>query len=204
MTPRGRQEGDGVTHDPRPFRVLFVCTANMCRSPLAEHLFAEEVERRDGSGHSWAVASAGTHVTAGTEVHELVREVLAERGLPVPRASSHQVVEADVESADLILTAAREHRSWIVTRVPSAVRRTFTLRQFARLCAAGWREVGAGAVLDPSHLLDLVTVGRRVVGPVSEEEDLVVDPMGGSIEDFRTCAEQISDAVRLALSPVPC
>lgn len=182
-----------------PFEVLFVCTANMCRSPMAEHIFAAEAARLGGGASRWSLSSAGTRVHPGTEVHELVGRVLAERGLQVPPTPTRQVTEVEVESADLVLTAGREHRAWIVDRFPGVVRRTFTLRQFARQCAAGNGSERVEVGLRGQALLDVASAGRRRLQPVAEDDDLIADPVGGGIEEFRACAEQISAAVRQVL-----
>jgi low molecular weight protein-tyrosine phosphatase len=108
--------------------VLVVCTANVCRSPLAARLLAAEL------GDSVAVTSAGVRATAGApscEQAELVR----------PGEQRHAAVRLDagqVRSASLVLGAAREHRSASVALVPAAQRKAFTLLQAARLAA--WLE----------------------------------------------------------------
>jgi len=64
------------------FGVLFVCTANHCRSPIAEHLLRRELASRD---LDWSVASAGTRAEVLITVDYSVRTpVLAFRG-PAPR-----------------------------------------------------------------------------------------------------------------------
>ena len=102
---------------PRPQRVLFVCTANITRSPAAHHLAHAATEKAGmvSALPSSIAASASKHLST--------------------------LLTADlVDDADLILCAERSHVVDIVTGDPSTLNRTFTIRYFARLLAAlpGW------------------------------------------------------------------
>lgn len=178
--------------DPAGLQILFVCTANRCRSPLAEHLFRRSLQRRIGRGalSEWRFWSAGVHVRPATSVDPLVVRVLAERGIEVGLQTTRQVSAEQLERADLVLTAGREHRTALAAINPGAVRRLMTLRQFARHCEAG-RSVAGPAQLTGGSLLRLATLGQGRVQPVTAEQDLIDDPVGQGIEAFRRCADEI-------------
>lgn len=186
--------------DPAGLQVLFVCTANRCRSPLAEHLFRRGLQRRVGRGSAseWRFASAGVHVQPGTSVDPLVVRVLAERGIEVGLQTTRQVSAAQLDHADLVLTAGREHRTSLAAMHPGAVRRLMTLRQFARHCEAG-RSVTGPVPLTGASLLRLAALGQGRVQPVSADEDLIDDPVGQGIEAFRRCADEIEQCVEQIL-----
>lgn len=186
------------------FSVLFVCTANICRSPMAEHMFQHALRGRLGRQDRWrwSVASAGTHAVRGAVAHDLARAALHERGVPIEGAPARQATLTMIEDADLILTAGRAQRSWIVERAPSSVRRVATLRQFARQCVAG-RELSPGPVWTGAAMVALSGVGRTRLQPVGADDDHIDDPIGGDLGDFRACAELIADCMIDMLGPMP-
>ena len=102
--------------------ILFVCTANICRSPVAEALFADWV-RRQGLPGEWRVLSAGTWAQAGALASAYSREILAEQGLDL---SGHRArrVEADLMAqADLVLCMTRSHAEALRAEFPPSAER---------------------------------------------------------------------------------
>ena len=112
--------------------VLVVCSANVCRSPLAARLLSASLEV--------PVLSAGSRARAGMPPCPVSN--------PSVGHASVRLEAAHVRSASLVLGAAREHRSAAVALVPSAQTRSFTLLQAARL--ASW--VSARGVTAPPAL----------------------------------------------------
>jgi len=87
--------------------VLFVCTANICRSPMAAAIFDALAE--DG-GLELRAQSAGTRALVGEPAAPGAREALAELGIPLKtRHRARQVSAAMVEEADLVLTMTPRH-----------------------------------------------------------------------------------------------
>ena len=87
--------------------VTFVCTGNICRSPMAEKMFAHQIAQR-GLSEEVRVTSAGTgdwHVGSGAD-HRAIR-VLAERGYPTAHSAAQ--VDDDHLSADLLIALGRNH-----------------------------------------------------------------------------------------------
>ncbi|WP_434971223.1 low molecular weight phosphatase family protein [Microbacterium sp. bgisy207] len=114
--------------------VLVVCTANMIRSPLAE------LYLRDRLAHlPVTVRSAGTHPGPGDGMTRRARDAARDLGLSMTDAEAHRpqrLTRELVEQADIILGASRVHRSACVRLDLSALGRSFTMREFARLSAA--------------------------------------------------------------------
>jgi protein-tyrosine-phosphatase len=87
--------------DESPFHVLFLCTGNICRSPLAQ------VIAQDRFGEAMRFASAGTHAVEGTEATENSRILAAERGLDL---SSHRAtLLANCSQPDVIIGMEQHH-----------------------------------------------------------------------------------------------
>ncbi|MCA2213279.1 arsenate-mycothiol transferase ArsC [Jidongwangia harbinensis] len=175
------------------FRILFVCHANLCRSPLAERLARRAFDDAFGpaAAASVAVSSAGTRAYPGSPMHPGSAEVLGECGIESGGFVTRTVDVGVLADADLVLTAAREQRAACVTLAPGAVRRTFTLRQFARLAVAVPAAL-PGTVPQRLHgLVDGINAVRHTVPAVPGDEDDLPDPVNQPIEAFRVCAEDV-------------
>lgn len=178
---------------PDPFRVLVVCTGNICRSPAAERL----LDARLGPGSGVEVRSAGTGALVGHPIHEPMVHHLVSAGASAQEFSARQVTEAMLRRAGLVLALTRAHRSALVELAPAVVRRTFTLRELARLAT----DVGAHA-LPPgtagerlAALVPLAGARRGVVRPAQAEDDDVVDPYLQSDATYARSFAQLAPAV---------
>ena len=89
-------------------RVLFVCTGNICRSPLAEVLLRHVAQER---GLDVAVSSAGTGAWNDAPASEGAYLVALERGLDLSTHRARLLTRELVGEADLILTMSRHHRA---------------------------------------------------------------------------------------------
>lgn len=178
------------------FRVLVVCTANLCRSPMAEFLLAAAVREQPALTGVWQVRSAGTNAVMDHAMHPLADAVLAERGVPHEQFRTRKLTDDAVAGADLVLTATREHRRRVVELVPGAVQRSFTLLQFARLVTAMPASLTTARDDRGPALLAAVPLARSSAPFVRPEDDDLADPIGGRIRAFRRCADTIQDAVQ--------
>ena len=109
------------------FRVICVCTGNVCRSPAAERLLAHAL------GPSVTPSSAGIQALIGQPISAPMDALIAEVGADPAGFEARVLTEAQLREADLVLAMTRAHRSAIVELAPAAVRRCFTLREYARL-----------------------------------------------------------------------
>ncbi|MGW0216571.1 arsenate reductase/protein-tyrosine-phosphatase family protein [Micromonospora chokoriensis] len=171
-------------------RVLFVCHANLCRSPMAEFL-----ARRMLADRPLSVSSAGTDAIDGLGMHPYAIEVATASGADPAEFRTRGLRPEHLVDATLVLTATRRQRSVCTSMVPGALHRTFTLRQFGRLAAAAEPPVES---TDDSVQAAIAAAAqaRGRLQPAAPDEDDLRDPIGGTIADFRRCAEEIERSLR--------
>jgi protein-tyrosine-phosphatase len=110
------------------FTILFVCTGNTCRSPMAQAMLAARLS--GPARERIVVGSAGTHAAQGMPASENTRAVLAAAGLGLEEHRSRPVTSRLLDETDLVLAISREHRQAVVALNPGAAERTFVLSEF--------------------------------------------------------------------------
>ncbi len=106
--------------------VLFVCTANICRSPLAMALFRDKV---DGEPDESRVESAGTWALTGEPAAQKSQQVLAERGLDVSEHRARSVSLELLSSFSVILTMEKGHKEALQVEFPGISGRVYMLSE---------------------------------------------------------------------------
>lgn len=180
-------------------RILFVCTGNICRSPLGEKLLAQQLK---GMAHSVTISSAGTRAMLDGKAPAEILALGVENDAPVDDHVPQQLTDELIESSDLILTAERVHRSDVVSRVPRASAKTFTLKQFARLAQEHETFTARGELATPtvvtlSDLVAEIADFRSLASPLlSADEDDIADPYLLTQQDYGLAGEEIKEATR--------
>lgn len=175
--------------DPRATRIVFVCYANHCRSPMMELLLRDALVRSGST--PLLVSSAGTHAQPGLAAHPYAVRALAEHGVDATGWGATRLSLELVEGADLILTAAAEQRRDVVAMAPAAANRTFTLLDFSAWLEAAPVAPGSDGAPD---LLARAAAGRAAQPDGHPERDLP-DPMGRGLRHFRVCRRRVEAAV---------
>ena len=106
--------------------VLFVCTGNVCRSPMAEGLFKHAVRGRG----SYRVLSAGVGAVNGQPASDHAVRALAQLGLDISQHRSRHLTAELVSQADYIFGMTHSHVDAIMLLYPQAAEKTFLLREF--------------------------------------------------------------------------
>jgi glycine hydroxymethyltransferase len=117
--------------------VLFVCTGNICRSPIAEGLF----RRLIGNRKDIEVASAGVHAVRGQPPSVYAVEVCAEEGTNIGDLRSQPLTGTLVDQATHVFAMTGAHVETIQTLFPQSAEKTFLLREFEEPGTTVWRDV---------------------------------------------------------------
>ncbi|MBP3040548.1 low molecular weight protein arginine phosphatase [Bacillaceae bacterium Marseille-Q3522] len=107
------------------YRILFVCTGNTCRSPMAEAILKHK------KSAEMEVRSAGIFVQNGGQLSENTKKVLKNNGIDFTH-TSNSITEELLEWATHILTMTESHKQTLITFFPKAKEKTFTLMGFVR------------------------------------------------------------------------
>lgn len=144
----------------KPFRVLFVCMGNICRSPTAEGVFRKLV-RDAGLDGTIEIDSAGTgswHV--GSAPDKRTQSAALKRGLDLSGQRARQVAAKDFEVFDLIVAMDRDNLSYLEAIRPGAAPRARLMLEFSEAAVErGLRDVPdpySGGVDGFEIVLDLI------------------------------------------------
>ncbi|MCV7319871.1 protein tyrosine phosphatase [Mycolicibacterium confluentis] len=163
---------------------LFVCTGNICRSPIAERLAsagAAQARIRD-----FTASSAGVQALVGHPVHRHAVPVIESLGGNASNFAARRLSPQIASAADLILTMTRTQRDAVLALAPQRLRMTFSL--------------GEAALLASDHRLTSVSEmaamrPRLAAGRVPD----VPDPIGRDADFFETVGAQIAELLQPVL-----
>jgi protein-tyrosine-phosphatase len=111
--------------------VLFVCTGNTCRSPMAEHLLRRMLKEKGRADVE--ILSAGIAASGWLEFPVEARGALEKEGVVDVQHKAQDLSAELVKWADLILTMEEHHKHIVMARFPDAARKTHVLNAFAKL-----------------------------------------------------------------------
>jgi protein-tyrosine phosphatase len=189
------------------YRILMVCTGNICRSPVMERLLAARLRERlsEADATRFEVESAGTWAMVGEAMSPEAAETLIGLGGDAADFVGRDLT-VELIDADLVLTATREHRGRVVAEVPRAAGRTLTLREFARLLGPVSPDdiataAPSGDPVDRMRAIAAAAFANRGLVPVDDPaDDDIADPYGRSRADYERAAAAIDSALMVPLN----
>lgn len=116
------------------FAVLFVCTGNMCRSPLAEGIFKRKltIECPESIKHKIWVESCGIYAYDGNKPSENAIKVGQQNGVDISTIRSKPINRVLVEQSDLIFALSIDHLNYIQENFPTARHKTYLMKVFGK------------------------------------------------------------------------
>jgi protein-tyrosine phosphatase len=153
---------------------------------------AELLLRAAGPRTDLQVHSAGLRAMVGHPIDRGSASALGQLGIDPSRHRARQFEPWMATDADLVLTAERAHRDQIMTEVPVAFRRTFTLKEFVRLACYITSSDARAAVAEAS-------ANRASVGGVPLADDDLPDPYGKAAHHAETIARQLTQSAQVTL-----
>jgi protein-tyrosine phosphatase len=169
--------------------VLVLCTANICRSPMAQALLADRL-----AALGWAVTvHSGGMLGDGEPPCPQAISVMAGYGLDITAHRSRRLTASDFERADLTLAMTRENLRYAVVEAPAVWPRAFTIKELVR------RGEGIGPRPPGESLagwLARAHDGRERAALLGDSaDDDVADPTGGPLRGYTDTATALGALV---------
>ncbi len=185
-----------------PFTVLNVCMGNICRSPMAERLFAHAVRNRVATEpaeqllRSFSAGTGGWH--EGEEMNPPAARQVRARGGSADGFEARKLRGSHLDEADLILTATADQYDYVVALRPDAAARTFVLGEFGRLLPGAHAEPLPVAEPKPDAVYArgvaiVQAVDRLRAGAAAQPSDDLDDPWGRGDQTFQRIGDEIED-----------
>jgi protein-tyrosine-phosphatase len=162
-----------MERDKDKFRVLFVCTGNSCRSPMAEGILKKML--RENEVDNFEVSSAGISTLSGVPATLFAMEVCKARNVDLSQHRSRQLNKRILRKADLILAMSDEHMEYVGKVDKSALDRSYLLRVFSPSTRRIREDTASSNKDESSGVL------------------YIKDPIGGSIDDYNRCFRELEE-----------
>ncbi|GAC1606099.1 MAG: low molecular weight phosphatase family protein [Pseudarthrobacter sp.] len=197
--------------DAAPVRILTVCTGNICRSPVAERLLQAGLDQVLPGG--FVVTSAGTRAMVGDPMQPLSGDIVRTFGGNPDGFVSRQLTSKILRSVDLVLTMTSGHRGEVLQLDASLLKRTFTIREFARMLdVLDSRADGTNARPDQTGTADggdrlsansafwrglpaRAASVRHLSLPADSAENDIIDPYRRGPEVYRQMEDELAPAI---------
>lgn len=190
--------------------ILFVCTGNICRSPMAEFLFRSRLMAGYPSLLPFVRASsAGISALEGNPATDTAVQALDLWELDLEPHRATPLTVPDLEEADLVLAMSRDHLLFIDRFLPAALGKCTTLKHLASREPEISGRLGERTVRGEREARSRVNGALAILGKGSEDRDFlseegtrasdIIDPIGSSLQVYIAVAEDIDSSLEAAM-----
>ncbi|MFN2490993.1 MAG: hypothetical protein ABR529_14925 [Actinomycetota bacterium] len=173
------------------FEILFVCTGNRCRSPIAE-----EQLRRLAGDLPVTVGSVGLLDLGAAPALPEVLEVAGSFGLDLSRHRARHLTGIDLSSVDLVVGLERSHVAAAVVEANVPYDRTFTLKEIVRLLSQVRAEPETSDPADRARAMVALAHDQRRDEPAFVAGEDIEDPFGGPRSAYVEMAQTVAQMCR--------
>lgn len=191
---------------PTPVRILTVCTGNICRSPVAERLLQAGLDQVLPGG--FEVRSAGTRAMVGNPIQPLSADIVNMYGGTDKGFAARQLTQKILRDTDIVLTMTSKHRGEVLQLDASLLKRTFTIREFARMLEALEERDAAGEATGTAPAEKASDAGtmwralpvrlasvRHLALAADSADNEVIDPYKRGPEVYRQMEDELAPAI---------
>lgn len=165
-----------------PKQLLFVCSGNTCRSPIAEGIFKQMLQTSSFANNEIEIHSAGLFAINDEPASKLAIDVMKEAGIDISSHKSLRLTKGMLEKSDLILTMSNTHLESIYKQWPiDSQKKVFLLKAFAE---------------------NISTTEAAPNYNYSKIELNIKDPFGGTKSDYELCLKTIKEELQKRFQPI--
>jgi len=187
-------------------KIVFVCTGNQCRSPVAEYVarsFANELtaqaktkgqQAANSSSQALEFASAGTHAHRGTPMDPRALRFLVEEGINADGFSSTRLNRAALAGADIVVGMETAHVEQALRIAPALLKKAATLRQLA-----AWSTIDSVRFPDDIAHLRATRAGKEILDVHGPD---IPDPVAANDDDFLRISREVRDNVKALVKAI--
>lgn len=187
-------------------KIVFVCTGNQCRSPVAEYVarsFANELAAQakthgqqpaDSLLPELDFASAGTHAHRGTPMDPRASHFLAGEGINADGFSSTRLNRAALAGADIVVGMETAHVEHILRIAPALLKKAATLRQLA-----AWSTISSVHFPNDIAHLRATRASKEILEARGPD---IPDPVAENDDDFMHISRDVRDSVKALVKAI--